>query len=1626
MATLDLTSLGLERQRRLEELSKLYLGGQTTNLPPIESFMQIDEFGRTPAQVEQARKSALGVEQSILNLQSQQPQRPKGSIDFLEPATPFDTKQKTYNPQVPVNDPTGTIPFLTGVTEGAVGVGTGIIGATVGSARAISESLWGNIDVFMRTGSLSQPALEQTKGKNFYRSVLKNMEQTAQALQYEPESAVGKKTVELAMLIPQAIKTATDFTAKQAGRIGLGEDQQALLSFTLEALALYGADKGFRAAANKYKSTFAKAKTEFNKFDLNDPAAWERFQDLKEKFGLDPSLDQEFQQAKQRTYGRNSANNQTGGEAWYDKFDLNDPRVWQRIQELKAKFGVTPELDQILNNAREAQAQTPRTPNGIQRVGAESIPDVPLQKLLEDFNLRPVEGTTITEPPIPPPTEESLTPQIEIVPSSPQSTLSPEQQVQLKTGVNRAIDENTPQLWNDVRELIAPDIQSGLSILEALHRAGITGNTARRAVEMLTPRRETSVNTQSTVVQEVPNINQNTRNNLSQIIDIALNPNTPKDQRTAALQQIKSSLRENQPQKKSIDKIVDELGIKLTPEQRQELLPQLRNVRTPKVNPLGETVSKRFAAPQQFQEPLARISQEEGVDKSTLEALISHESNWNPNAVSDAGAQGLGQIMPKTQKEVGVTKPFDPVDNIRGAAKYLRKMLVEFNGNLELALAAYNAGPRRVKAAGNRIPEIAETQNYVKDVMDRIASLTGRKRVPTDTELFERTAGIKQPEITTPVASLSSEIDPSTINQPIVAKVQSVLKDSDRSSPLDLTPNEKVTFIHENTKPVGPVVLDEIAKALEGKIDISERLPENIRGHFKQLLDEQIKSQSSSEGRGFLQILSDAMDLILPESNPGSVTNRIRGNFTGNMPNEQGSIGRFGLSYRKRKAAQNLEQDARRNNTSIEEFLKSAGKTPEEIAIIQAYLRSVNNPMPEDGVNPRNMRLDPLMTTDKIVKQRKELNKTFVPVYGSESLAIQTARDIRAKNWWESFGDTFQNPFYIFRKAGLMDEIYYPYRTMERRFGREQKEMVDDIAKLKRVVNPESEKAIWAHGYSQDPDGRKLNTFAKVTPRQLTPGELEVYNTIRHVYDEYFLRINEVRRATGREELDSVPNYFTLSRAFSAMERRGLQPNLLLDSKSSINARFAEHMHTKFPYIFRTKAAYVPDYNGFNVLQTYLTSALRDIHRSPFIAKVHELIDTELPDINNPNRKFSLAENNPSLHKFLQEWNNFLAGKPNFSFEQLWPGSSGGKVLDILANRIRQNLSVSILTGLFSTMMNQFASLSKIANAAGPLNTGKAVASMIHDVVTGRELKNLDTKDSQIIDTRAMEATITDIQNSVRDFSLGKFQQSVGNFGFLGMQFFDMFNVRLARRAGMIRAQELGLTGREANRFADDVIVITQGSGMPGDLNSLQHNSAGKLASLFGTYSISDWNFLMQEVLNIRGQSKSRNTGVRGALVVILASAALTSLYEDVLGLKSPLPSPIRDLAKNLRISSDKEEDAMQTAMRASLGLMVSGLEQVPLLGTVKYGKGLGGPAISSTWDLARAAFGNQKPINIIEPISELSGFPLANFTFKTYRALKRGQSVPSSLLGIQQENLEEGVNPRSTDRGRSVGSRGR
>jgi len=134
---------------------------------------------------------------------------------------------------------------------------------------------------------------------------------------------------------------------------------------------------------------------------------------------------------------------------------------------------------------------------------------------------------------------------------------------------------------------------------------------------------------------------------------------------------------------------------------------------------------------ERFHPLIVRVSKEHNVDPALVKAIIMAESGYNPQAVSKVGARGLMQLMPGTADSLGVQDIFDPEENVSGGVKYLKQLLNEFGGEIKLALAAYNAGSRKVKAYKG-VPPIGATQVYINKVIEYYQHYRKRLTAPRE------------------------------------------------------------------------------------------------------------------------------------------------------------------------------------------------------------------------------------------------------------------------------------------------------------------------------------------------------------------------------------------------------------------------------------------------------------------------------------------------------------------------------------------------------------------------------------------------------------------------------------------------------------------------------------------------------------------------------------------------------------------------------------------------------------------------------------------------------------------------------------------------------------------------------
>ncbi len=198
--------------------------------------------------------------------------------------------------------------------------------------------------------------------------------------------------------------------------------------------------------------------------------------------------------------------------------------------------------------------------------------------------------------------------------------------------------------------------------------------------------------------------------------DLLAQANAERSARTAALQRIEDDIASRAALIRRLTDRVSEL-------RASSLDNWLRDVKNlPIDGPVPAWASKLPASGQPLARLIEHAAAQAGIDGRLFAALVWTESSFRPGVISPSGAVGLSQLMPSTAAGLGVD-PYDPQQNLLGGARYIRAQLDRF-GRVDLALAAYNAGPNRVARDGNVIPNIVETQLYVLRILDRYERLS--------------------------------------------------------------------------------------------------------------------------------------------------------------------------------------------------------------------------------------------------------------------------------------------------------------------------------------------------------------------------------------------------------------------------------------------------------------------------------------------------------------------------------------------------------------------------------------------------------------------------------------------------------------------------------------------------------------------------------------------------------------------------------------------------------------------------------------------------------------------------------------------------------------------------------------
>ncbi len=755
-----------------------------------------------------------------------------------------------------------------------------------------------------------------------------------------------------------------------------------------------------------------------------------------------------------------------------------------------------------------------------------------------------------------------------------------------------------------------------------------------------------------------------------------------------------------------------------------------------------------------------------------------------------------------------------------------------------------------------------------------------------------------------------------------------------------------------------------VYRGLSERLGVKGLKPEDAKTYDK-ILNDHEAATSSSEQRGIYEIGNDLVTL-----------------------EDFGANERFTID--KLKALQLLESDAKRLKQPFNDYLAELGFTPEQIQRALGESSKWKNKIePMDDTVP----IEPSPNeADPIVKQHqwKAKDKSIVTapsIHASDIKMMEDAVELPPQVGFKTLGTMIR----IFEDAGLKP-IYNAWREADANVAREGvavDNFLNDI-KSRYKLNRKNRQNIMTYAYQQQERGMAILEANKLKPVTLTPDELNAYSEMRTMYEDYFDRINAVRRSIGREPIKKVDNYFTFARVINNLQREGIVNNLIREDATLIMNQYTHFKSTPFRFArVRTGGFFNPELDSFKVFKMYSDNAARHINISPVAAKVNELTNTRIP-LSDGSGSVQYSVVKPNTGRFLNDWSDFISGKPVVS---KWPGWIGDRGLRLL----RKNIAYSTLQWNARSFLIQPAAIQNSLTELGLKYVSEGFVDNLKP-----EMRKFAMEKSNHLITRVPETEINDWAY------LGKIWKA----GFKPMQWTDLETARTTWLGAYKFGKEVhGLGGKELINFADDVVVRTQGSAGMGDIATIQRSEMGKALTMFQTFTINNWDFITKDVLGLKGMKLSRPLDVQKVTRLILATTAINILYEDIFGIPSPNPRPVKELIDGISDGKSFGKIAMSTAKEL--------LEPVPIIGgSFKYGKQVGGPVFETLSNIGEKFTNDPMQKDWLEILSMVSGVPGTRQVIKYQKGQKRGESFTGSLLGTYSN--EQGSSGRPSRSGRS------
>jgi hypothetical protein len=431
--------------------------------------------------------------------------------------------------------------------------------------------------------------------------------------------------------------------------------------------------------------------------------------------------------------------------------------------------------------------------------------------------------------------------------------------------------------------------------------------------------------------------------------------------------------------------------------------------------------------------------------------------------------------------------------------------------------------------------------------------------------------------------------------------------------------------------------------------------------------------------------------------------------------------------------------------------------------------------------------------------------------------------------------------------------------------------------------------------------------------------------------------------------------------------------------------------------------------NAENIYKTYVDALYKHVYLSPVVAKVRELMRYEweeeatMPHGGKRKKTLKLSEVAPNFSIFLADWADRVAGKDR---------GVGSRFVDRLVQGLTRNVGMSMLTfNNRSTLIQPSAVVEAISDIGF-----KAMSEGTSLMAFSPEWRALAMRESRVLLGREYDIVADEIARSLVEHSLilspmSRAKQllalplhvrdAVGRFGMKWLQFADMQSAMATWIGAVRKARRDGLTGRDAYNYADDVVLRTQGSSLPGHRAGIQSHVMGKALTALQTFGINQFNYLIRDIGQVGLKNKDAKKALARLTRWLVAAAIFNVIYEDIFNIPSPLPRPIVEFVRGT-----KKKDPIEGLKRASAELV----QLVPIVGgAIRYGGEVGGPVYETISQSVKHLAGAKGPLKPkAEIVSRYAGIPGTRQISKSIKSFEEGGSLYDVILGLRPKYAPE------------------